>query len=223
MSADAAFAPGAPVAVLTAEPLGRPLDYRAPEGGCTPGAFVEVPLGPRRVLGVVWGPALGGFDPARLRGIARVLDVAPMREELRAFLTRAADYTLTPLPAMLRLATRAPGLFEPPGTRRIFQLGSGTPDRMTDARERVLAVLRDHGGAGFVLGELATLAGVTPQVVKGLIASGAVIEAEAPRDLPFPRLDPALPGKALSEDQAAGAEALCAAVRSGRYGTTLLK
>ncbi|MBK5945588.1 primosomal protein N' [Rhodobacter veldkampii DSM 11550] len=223
MSADAAFAPGAPVAVLTAEPLGRPLDYRAPEGGCTPGAFVEVPLGPRRVLGVVWGPALGGFDPARLRGIARVLDVAPMREELRAFLTRAADYTLTPLPAMLRLATRAPGLFEPPGTRRIFQLGSGTPDRMTDARERVLAVLRDHGGAGFVLGELATLAGVTPQVVKGLIASGAVIEAEAPRDLPFPRLDPALPGKALSDDQAAGAEALCAAVRSGRYGTTLLK
>jgi hypothetical protein len=41
--------------------------------------------------------------------MARVLDAAPMREEMREFLIRAADYTLTPLPAMLRLATRSPG------------------------------------------------------------------------------------------------------------------
>ena len=32
---------GTPVAVLTTEPLGRPLDYRAPEGGVGPGALVE--------------------------------------------------------------------------------------------------------------------------------------------------------------------------------------
>ena len=43
------------VGVLTTQPLGRVLDYRAPEGGCGDGDFVEVPLGPRRVLGVVWG------------------------------------------------------------------------------------------------------------------------------------------------------------------------
>ena len=41
------FAPGDLVAVLTTQPLGRTLDYRAPEGGCAPGHFVEVPLGPR--------------------------------------------------------------------------------------------------------------------------------------------------------------------------------
>ena len=43
------------VAVLTTQPLDRLLDYRAPEGGCHAGAFVEVPLGPHKVLGVVWG------------------------------------------------------------------------------------------------------------------------------------------------------------------------
>ena len=47
---------GTAVAVLTAEGLDRLLDYRAPEGGVGPGDFVEVPLGPRRVLGLVWGP-----------------------------------------------------------------------------------------------------------------------------------------------------------------------
>ncbi|MBC7181818.1 MAG: primosomal protein N', partial [Roseovarius sp.] len=74
---------GALVAVLTAQPLEGPLDYLAPEGGVMAGAFVEVPLGPRKVLGVVWGPGRGGFDLKKARSILRVLDVAPMREEMQ--------------------------------------------------------------------------------------------------------------------------------------------
>jgi len=223
MTADAQFEEGARVAVLTTEPLGRLLDYRAPAGGCSAGDFVEVPLGPRRVPGVVWGPGEGGFDAAKLRAVARVLDAAPMREEMRIFLMRAADYTLTPLDAMLRLATRAPGLGETPGLRRVYRLGRETPGRMTEARTRVIGVLRDYGGAAFQLGELAALAGVGPGVIKGLVAAGAILEEAAPRDVPYPRLDPGLPGKTLDADQAAAAAALCAGVRGGRYGTTLLK
>lgn len=104
------FDEGALVAVLTTQPLGRALDYKAPEGGVMRGAFVEVPLGPRKVIGVVWGAGAGGFDLKKARSIARVLDVAPMREEMRAFLEKCGAYTLTSLPQMLRLATRAPGL-----------------------------------------------------------------------------------------------------------------
>ncbi|MBZ4022594.1 primosomal protein N' [Rhodobacter sp. TJ_12] len=215
------FAEGARVSVLTTEPIGKPLDYLAPEGGCFPGAFVEVPLGPRRVVGVVWGPGDGRFDAQKLRPVARVLDVPAMREELQQFLIRMADYTMTSLPGVLRLATRTPGLFEAPGARKIYRLGSETPDRMTEAREKVLAVLRDHGGAGFYQTELAQLAGVTPQVVKGLVAQGAVVEAEQPRDLPYPKLNPHLPGKTLSDDQAAAANALRAGI--GQFGVTLLK
>jgi primosomal protein N' (replication factor Y) len=84
------FDAGDLVSVLTTEPLGRPLDYRAPDGGCFAGAFVEVPLGPRRVLGVVWGGGEGGYDLAKVRPVTRVLDAAPMAEAMRAFLMRAA-------------------------------------------------------------------------------------------------------------------------------------
>ena len=220
---DGWFEDGERVGVLTAQPLDRMLDYRAPPGGCAEGAFVEVPLGPRRVLGVVWGPGQGGFDAAKLRSVARVLDAPPMREEMRLFLARAAEYTLTPMHAMLRLATRAPGLGESPAMRRIYRLGGGDPDRMTDARGRVLAVLRDHGGLAFTLGELAELAGVTTSVVKGLVAQGAVAEDEAPRDMPYPRLDPGLPGATLSPDQSVAAARLREGVAGGAYGTTLLK
>ena len=217
------FPPGTPVAVLTTQPLDRLLDYSAPETGCQTGSFVEVPLGPRRVLGVVWGPGQGDFDRSKLRPVSQVLDVAPMRDELRSFLEKCAAYTLTPMPAMLRLATRAPGLGNAPSMRKIYRLGDTIPNRMTDARTRVLEVLRDHGGLAFTLGELAEMAGVTTSVVKGLVKHGAVREEDSPRDLPFPRLDSDRHGKALTDDQAAAADILRKGADSGRYGTTLLR
>ena len=217
------FDEGALIGVLTTQPLGRVLDYRAPEGGCFLGAYVEVPLGPRRVLGVVWGEGQGDYDPSKVRAVHRVLDVAPMREEMQAFLTRAADYTLTPLPAMLRLATRAPGLGDAPGMRKVYRLGTAEPDRMTDARRKVLETLADYGGLSFQLGELAEAAGVGTSVVKGLVKQGAVTEEEAPRDTPYPRLDPDYGGKDLTADQAAASAVLRQGIAAGRYGTTLLK
>ncbi|EDZ45635.1 primosomal protein N', putative [Rhodobacterales bacterium Y4I] len=223
MSGQEFFQAGERVGVLTTQPLDRLLDYRAPEGGCFLGAYVEVPLGPRKVLGVVWGPGAGDFDSAKLRSVIRVLDVAPMRTEMRQFLGKAADYTLTPMPAMLRLATRAPGLSDPPSMRKILRRGDGVPDRMTEARTRVLEVLEEFGGLAFTPRELADMADVTPSVVKGLVKQGALREEEAPRDTPYPHLDPELPSKQLTEDQANAAAALADAVHSGRYGTTLLK
>lgn len=217
------FHEGDLVAVLTAQPLDRFLDYKAPEGGCHLGAFVEVPLGPRKVLGVIWGPGKGDFDYTKVRSVIRVLDVAPMRDEMRTFLTKAADYTLTPLHAMLRLATRAPGLGDAPSMRKVYRLGDQDPDRVTAARTKVLDVLRDYGGLSFTLKELAEMAGVGTSVVKGLVKLGAVAEVDAPRDMPYPMLDPDYGGKELSPDQAAGAEALRVALRSDSYGTTLLK
>ena len=111
------FSHGQLVSVLTAQPLDRFLDYHAPEGGCFQGSYVEVPLGPRTVIGVVWGAGAGGYDPSKIRSVRGVLDVPPMRDEMQEFLERAAAYTLTPLYAMLRLATRVPGLTDSPSAR----------------------------------------------------------------------------------------------------------
>ncbi|WP_102224212.1 primosomal protein N' [Acidimangrovimonas sediminis] len=219
----AEFGAGERLGVLTTQPLGRILDYLAPEGGCSTGDWVEVPLGPRRVMGVVWGKGEGSFDAAKLRPVGRVLDLAPMRGELRDFLQRAGDYTLTSLPAMLRLATRAPGLGDAPASRRVYRRGHGEPDRMTDARARVMDALDAVGGAALTLSELSQTAGVSSSVVKGLVTQGVVAEEEAPRDTPFPHLDPGLAGHALSPGQAEAAAKLRASVGGGRYGTTLLK
>ena len=209
---------------MTAQPLDRALDYKAPEGGVFEGAFVEVPLGPRKVLGVVWGAGEGGYDASKIRSVIRVLDAVPMRDEMKVFLKRAADYTLTPMSAMLRLATRSPGLGDPPSMRRIYRRGTtDEPDRWTDARRKVVGVLEDYGGLAFTLKELADMADVSTSVVKGLVKQGVVAEEESPRDLPFPRLEPGTAQVALTDEQAVASEALSAGVAAQTFGATLLK
>ncbi|WP_174416592.1 primosomal protein N' [Sulfitobacter donghicola] len=217
------FEEGALIAVLTTQPLDRALDYKAPEGGCMLGAFVEVPLGPRKVIGVVWGKGKGDFDYNKVRAAYRVLDAAPMRAEMMSFLEKSAAYTLTPLSAMLRLTTRAPGLGDPPSMRKIYRRGEGEPDRVTKARTQVLDTLNEYGDLSFTLKELAEMAGVTSSVIKGLVKQGVVHEEDSPRDLPFHPLNPDLPSKELTEDQAAASAVLAKGVSSGAYGTTLLR
>ncbi|MBB1491146.1 MULTISPECIES: primosomal protein N' [unclassified Paracoccus (in: a-proteobacteria)] len=216
------FPERARIGVLTTEPVGR-LDYLSPEGGVLLGQLVVVPLGPRRVLGVVWGKGMGDFDAAKLRPVARLVDAAPFGEGMLEFIGRAADYTLTPLPVMLRMTLRAPDLDQPPAARRVVHRVGPPPDRMTEARAAVLRVIEEHGGAGFAPSELAQLAGVGASVVKGLVGTGTLVETEAPKDAPYPRLDPSLPGKPLAPDQAEAAEALRTGLRGGGYATTLLR
>ena len=221
MSGPQFFDEGDLVAVLTSQPLDRMFDYRAPAGGCWQGAFVEVPLGPRKVLGVIWAPGKGDFDYAKIRSVIRVLDVAPMLQSMQEFLRRVADYTLTPMPKMLRLAARAPGLGDPPSMRLVYRIGDVLITRMTVTRQRVLAVLEEFSGQSFTLKELTEAAEVTSSVIKGLVKLGAVGEHTTPQDMPFPILDSSLPSKELSADQGAAVGLLLS--NSCGYNTTLLK
>ena len=218
------FHTGELVCVLTTQPIDRALDYKAPEGGCFRGAFVEVPLGPRKVLGVVWGAGRGDFDLSKIRSVIRVLDVAPMRDELRLFLEKSGEYTLTSMASMLRLATRAPGLMDPPAMRKIYVRGTLHEGiKLTEARKRVLDILDEYGGAPFTLGELSELAGVTSSVVKGLVKLGVVLEQNTPRDAAFPMLDASASGKNLTDAQSQAAQALREIVAQDHYATALLR
>ncbi|MEM9970070.1 MAG: primosomal protein N' [Pseudomonadota bacterium] len=218
------FHEGELISVLTTQPLDRTLDYKAPEGGCFVGSFVEVPLGPRKVSGVVWGEGDGGYALSKVRSVIRVLGAVPMRDEMRTFLERAAAYTLTPMPAMLRLATRSPGLGDPPSMRVVYRRGTvKAPDRATPARARVIETLESYGSLAFTLKELAEMAGVSTSVVKGLVKQGVVAEEASPRDLPYPQLKVGVSQYTLTNEQAQAARALTDGVASRHYGTTLLK
>ncbi len=72
------------VPVLVPMPAPRPYSYSVPEGmAVEPGSVVQVPLGPRQVIGVVWDGGEDGVDPKKLRPITHVFDCPPLTKEMR--------------------------------------------------------------------------------------------------------------------------------------------
>ena len=209
------------VAVLLPFPLRGPYDYVVPHGlMAAPGDLVAVPLGSRMVAGVVWGPPTGEVERARLKPIAEKLDLPTLPEVLRRFVQWVADYTLSAPGAVLAMCMRAASS-ERDRARVGYALGGPEPERMTDARRRVLDLLRDSPAR--TAADLAEEAGVSEGVVRGLVQAGTLVPAALPCRAPFQAPDPNRPGPALSPEQAEAADALRQAAREDSYAAFLLE
>ena len=102
------------LAVLLPLPLAGVYDYLAPSAlALEPGDFVRVPLGRRRVEGVVWGEATGDVATAKLKAVVERLAAPPLPEELRRLVDWVASYTLAPPGAVLRMAMSVTEALEP--------------------------------------------------------------------------------------------------------------
>ena len=134
------------VDVLVPVALDQSYSYRVPAGvELKPGDLVTVPLGAREATGVVWAdqvevrPGLHN----RLKDVSEKLDLPPLKPELRHFVDWCANYTLASRGMVLRMALRM-GEHLPPARERIgVRLAGSPPQRMTNARSRVLALLAD--------------------------------------------------------------------------------
>src|SRR5215475_2067306 len=130
--------------VLLPLPLAGAYDYKLPSGvNAARGALVAAPLGNRESLGVVWGAAEGSVGDNRLK-IAEPLEGLPrLPASLCDFIDWVSAYTLNPPGAILAMALRSRGAFEPEARRIAYIKGDTVPARMSEARKRVLAVTED--------------------------------------------------------------------------------
>ena len=211
------------VPVLLPLALEEPYTYAVPGGeALAPGTFVVVPLGPMKRIGAIWREAAESkkpFDPKKLKAVIGALDVPPLPEINLAFADWVANYTLAPKGMVLQMMMSARLVFEAEEPRWGFRLGSVTPARMTAARERVIAALRD--GAVWPKKRLMDAAQVSAAVVDGLAEAGALIRAELPRARP-PAPKPGFAEASLSEHQAKAAAQLRETVAKGGFSATLL-
>ena len=211
------------VPVLLPLPLTGPYDYALPSDlALVPGDVVQVPLGTREVIGVVWD--LPERDAAvaadRLKSVIARCDVPPLPAVERRFVEWVANYTMAPPGAVLRMALSSPGALQTP--RPIAALrASGAADRLeglrlTSARRRVLAAAED--GFARPAPELARAAGVSASVVKGLLEAGALESVDLPPPPAFARPDATAPGPGLSAAQRDAAAALRERTRATEDG-----
>ena len=154
------------IAVVTTEPFARFLDYLAPEGGCKIGSFLILPLGKRKVMGVVWGSGDGQYDHSKLRNAISVIDAPPMSFSMRKFLEAVSDYTVTPLNLILRLCTRVPDLNKPTVTQKVFSLVPNHSDfKKTPQRDRLILALSKTNNNKLTSKEIVSISGVSSAVV----------------------------------------------------------
>ncbi len=134
-----------------------------------PGDVVEVPFGPRAVIGVVWDePPAKAADPKRLKTIQRKLDVPGQTKALRQLVKHVARTTLHPLGNALRLSLAVPAALDPPAPKMGVMVASNDIEaRLTKARQRVLDVLGDLKPR--MPADLAREAGVSSGVVHAMI------------------------------------------------------
>ena len=218
-------APPRRVHVLLPLPLGSAYDYTVPLGEVIQvGDFVAVPLGKRAVIGVVWGEGSadpqGGVADSRLRPIAQRIPAPPMAEVTRRFVEWLAEYTCAAPGAALRMTMSVQAALEPPRPRLAYALAGPPPERMTGARQRVIAVLAE--GLSLPAATIAELAAVSSGVVRGLVKAGTLREVQLPSEMTVPEPDLQRTGAKLNADQREAAAVLRQKVEAGGYSTTLL-
>jgi len=209
------------VSVLIPLGLPGPYDYGVPDGlELAAGDFVRVPLGPRKVNGVVWGPGAGDAPPAKIKPVLARLDVPPLAEELRRFVDWVAAYVMAPPGAVLRQVMRVPAAFEPAKPLLVYTPTSTRPEKMTAARVRVFEAAEERGA--MAAPELARAADVSASVVKTLIEGGYLQAHETAGHKAFPKPEAAHAETVLSPQQGEIAEAFRTAVKQSGFTAHLL-
>jgi primosomal protein N' (replication factor Y) (superfamily II helicase) len=207
--------------VLLPLALEGPYSYRIPaELRLAPGDYVEVPLGSRSLIGVVWALNSEAPEGPKLRDVTGRFDMPAMPEAHRKFVDWLAAYYLEPPGNVLRMVLRAPGAFEGPRNQIAYRASGILPKRMTPQRQRILQIAGE--GPALRAAELAELTGASTAVIKGLVKDGALQAVELPalKSFPPPNLNGG--GLSLSGDQEEAARQLRALIAARTHKVTLL-
>jgi primosomal protein N' (replication factor Y) len=211
------------VDVLVPVAVDQAYSYTVPAGlDLAPGDIVSVPLGAREATAVVWAdnPKPNPRLDNRLKDIEEKLELPPLRPELRSLVDWVANYTVSSRGMVLRMCLRMGEHLGAARERVGVRLVGAPPQRMTNARRRVIELLAD--GMGRAKGEAAREAGVSVSVVDGLTDEGTLEAFVLPPELIAEKPDPDFMQPDLTVAQSEAAAALKATIVKGGYSATLL-
>jgi primosomal protein N' (replication factor Y) len=211
------------VPVLVPLPVPVAYSYAVPEGvHVEPGSVVQVPVGPRQLIGVVWdGDNDDKLDPKKLRPLTLVFDCPPLSKEMRDFIDWVASYTLSPPGLVARMAIRAPAALDPePMVEGLRYLG-GQPERLTPARARVLDLAGEEE-IPWTRSGLAHAAGVSMSVIDGLTAQGIFETVFLPPPPVVAMPDPDYISPRIEGPQKQASVDILESIRAGGFSASLI-
>ena len=193
--------------VLIPLALDTAYSYAVPSGlALKEGDVVQVPLGTREVVGVVW--ALRPGAGSNFKAVTDVVEAPGLSPKMRRFLDWVAWYTLAPKGSALGMGLKLADLDRPEVVRVGIRMAGPAPKRMTPTRQRVI----DAAGDGRVRlkRDLAQEAGVSVGVIDGLVDEGTFETVALLSEPAAEPPDPDFSRTGLSDDQRAAAARLVA-------------
>ena len=198
------------LSVLPAAYIDRPYSYAVPEHIKSPlqkGSIVHIPLNNRLAPGVVWDTKPGEMKKtAKLKEIASALEARPLTTQHLEFIQRLADYTLSPLGAVLKMTLSSPHIFEEEPEITVYSaiLQDEMPS-LSEKHQRVLSFLLEHGP--HIAAEIAEAANVSTALLKTMVKNGVIKKESLLPSPPCHAPDPTRgqrPDAAISRSDAQG-------------------
>ena len=141
------------ISVLPATAVDKAYTYGLPEGETppAPGTYVQIPLGPRKILGCVWDDAPDEDVPAaKIKDVVQVFSaIPPLSEAQRRFIERVADYTVSARGEVLKMSLSAPKALTAKRSNKKLNAPCSTPDpervgaSLTGDQDRAALALRE--------------------------------------------------------------------------------
>lgn len=203
-------------------PIEAAYDYLVPEHETLVlGDVVEVPLGRRFEVGVVWGPGKGDVALHKIKPVVQRVGVPPLPDVSRKFIDWVAAYTVQPTGAVLRMTLNPARRWQPPTKATVITAGGPTLEtaglKPTPSRLKIMTAVA-KGQTYINMSAMAKAVGVSSSVIRDLLDTGVLtlkdIESDSQKtSVPkAPQLEPS---------QHTAAADICARLDDG-YSTTVL-
>lgn len=181
------------------------------------GQFVEVPLRNQTVPGVVW--AINADAPQiKAKQILKQYDCQIMPERTREFIRWVAQYTLSPIGNVLKMAMSVTEALSPENMKTGLALADDIDEKLlTPKRQQVLDYLRTDA-TPLSATELSVKSVVSTATIKAMLQAGLLKEV----DLPPPALSWTYYPVELSVEQTAAAAAVSACLNPCTFKVFLL-
>lgn len=206
--------------VLVSQPIDKNYDYLIPENmDIEKGDYVLVPLGPREVVGVVWGIGETDAPSKKLKSVLKKYDLPPMTQLTREFIDWVAKYNMIERGHVLKMAVPIADALEIPKPILAYMLVS--PDyKGNEKQQRIIDHLKIHKTRK--LSEVVEGANVTSAVIKTLEKNGILKTVEIRPPAPCRNPDFEHGQKFLTETQFEIAKLLVSRIQHGGYEAFLL-
>ena len=150
------------------------LDYSTLDDNIGIGSLVEVPLGSKVVVGIVWSEGDTKFDHSRLKKIIGTVNKIKLEPDFIDFLKKTHAYTLSPIQSFLKMAVQNLKFHKEQKMPIAYSLNSSNYSQITKRQKELISYFKEQPQRIAQYKQIKKDLGVSSSVVRSLENKGVL-------------------------------------------------